>query len=129
MVAYENNMVGSTEPSRFPTPERARSGVKRANWCRIDSFSARTACSGSHDISGSGVGSQRSIFKRKQAFMPMRFITRLRGLALKLVTELWGGAAGQYRPEVHYMRGPGPKWHQKHFSESKGSPIPRSRSF
>jgi hypothetical protein len=22
-----------------------------------------------------------------------------------------------YRPERHYMRGPGPKWHEKHASE------------
>jgi hypothetical protein len=21
---------------------------------------------------------------------------------------------GDYRPELHYMRGPGPKWHEKH---------------
>jgi hypothetical protein len=21
---------------------------------------------------------------------------------------------GSYRPERHYMRGPGPKWHEKH---------------
>jgi hypothetical protein len=23
-----------------------------------------------------------------------------------------------YRPELHYMRGPGPKWHQKHAGSS-----------
>nr|WP_080584189.1 hypothetical protein [Bradyrhizobium japonicum] len=23
-------------------------------------------------------------------------------------------ARDPYRPELHYMRGPGPKWHQKH---------------
>jgi len=23
-----------------------------------------------------------------------------------------------YRPELHYMRGPGPKWHEKHAGES-----------
>ena len=23
-----------------------------------------------------------------------------------------------YRPEMHYMRGPGPKWHAKHPGES-----------
>lgn len=32
--------------------------------------------------------------------------------------ELWQaltmGLAGSYRPERHYMRGPGPKWHAKH---------------
>jgi len=25
-----------------------------------------------------------------------------------------------YRPELHYMRGPGPKWHAKH----NGHPVP-----
>jgi hypothetical protein len=24
-----------------------------------------------------------------------------------------------YRPELHYMRGPGPKWHAKHRSRSQ----------
>ena len=35
----------------------------------------------------------------------------------KAVRELWhiprpGG--GAYRPDLHYMRGPGPKWHAKY---------------
>jgi hypothetical protein len=29
-----------------------------------------------------------------------------------------------YRPELHYMRGPGPKWHQKH---GLGAPCDRER--
>jgi hypothetical protein len=29
---------------------------------------------------------------------------------LELITEL----LDPYRPELHYMRGPGPKWHAKH---------------
>jgi hypothetical protein len=29
-----------------------------------------------------------------------------------------------YRPELHYMRGPGPKWHEKHDrAESGASPA------
>jgi hypothetical protein len=27
-----------------------------------------------------------------------------------------GDRADRYRPEAHYMRGPGPKWHAKHVS-------------
>ncbi len=33
------------------------------------------------------------------------------------VSELWravGRTVDSYRPELHYMRGPGPKWHAKH---------------
>jgi hypothetical protein len=25
-----------------------------------------------------------------------------------------------YRPELHYMRGPGPKWREKHVAASRG---------
>ena len=39
---------------------------------------------------------------------------RLRAIVLNLQTALWGGSVRQYRPEAHYMRGPGPKWHEKH---------------
>jgi hypothetical protein len=30
--------------------------------------------------------------------------------------ELFRRACDPYRPELHYMRGPGPKWHAKHGS-------------
>jgi hypothetical protein len=39
---------------------------------------------------------------------------RLRTVALDLLTAFWGGSVRQYRPEAHYMRGPGPKWREKH---------------
>ena len=29
--------------------------------------------------------------------------------------SMWDGPVGKYRPEDHYMRGPGPKWREKHF--------------
>jgi hypothetical protein len=28
-----------------------------------------------------------------------------------------------YRPELHYMRGPGPKWHEKHDRTHGGRPA------
>jgi hypothetical protein len=31
-----------------------------------------------------------------------------------------GDQAGRYRPEAHYMRGPGPKWRAKHTQVSTG---------
>jgi hypothetical protein len=42
----------------------------------------------------------------------------LRSAIGALVTFLgpsWDGPARRYRPEDHYMRGPGPKWREKHF--------------
>ena len=35
--------------------------------------------------------------------------------ALELLRRL-GLAFGAYKPELHYMRGPGPKWREKHAS-------------
>jgi hypothetical protein len=35
----------------------------------------------------------------------------------KLVRALEGALSGhRYRPELHYMRGPGPKWYARHAS-------------
>jgi hypothetical protein len=31
----------------------------------------------------------------------------------KIVGELWRAMFDTYQPELHYMRGPGPKWHAK----------------
>jgi hypothetical protein len=36
--------------------------------------------------------------------------SRLAGFWRKLVKDLFD----PYRPELHYMRGPGPKWREKH---------------
>jgi hypothetical protein len=37
---------------------------------------------------------------------------------LSAITTGWQNLIGRirdpYRPELHYMRGPGPKWHAKH---------------
>jgi hypothetical protein len=37
----------------------------------------------------------------------------------KTLRRLWRaclGGEGTYRPDLHYMRGPGPKWHAKYGS-------------
>jgi hypothetical protein len=45
-------------------------------------------------------------------------VSQLRRAAGALFTFLgpsWDGPAGKYRPEDHYMRGPGPKCREKQF--------------
>jgi hypothetical protein len=37
------------------------------------------------------------------------------GPVLTFLGPSWDGAVRKYRPEDHYMRGPGPKWREKHF--------------
>jgi hypothetical protein len=37
------------------------------------------------------------------------------GAVTTFVSSSLAGPAGRYRPEDHYMRGPGPKWRAKHF--------------
>jgi hypothetical protein len=36
--------------------------------------------------------------------------------ALRELRRVFGEAGGSYRPDLHYMRGPGPKWHAKYGS-------------
>ena len=46
-------------------------------------------------------------------------ISFLRSAISAVVTFLgpsWDGRVSKYRPEDHYMRGPGPKWREKHFA-------------
>jgi hypothetical protein len=33
---------------------------------------------------------------------------------LTFISPSWNGPDRRYRPEDHYMRGPGPKWREKH---------------
>ena len=42
--------------------------------------------------------------------LPSRYAVDLRTLARKIFGRLFDS----YRPERHYMRGPGPRWHAKH---------------
>jgi hypothetical protein len=43
-------------------------------------------------------------------------LRHLVGAAAKVLSPFWDGPAGRYRPEDHYMRGPGPKCREKHLS-------------
>jgi hypothetical protein len=37
------------------------------------------------------------------------------------------GIFDSYHPELHYMRGPGPKWHEKHAHAASVLSVPRYR--
>jgi hypothetical protein len=53
-----------------------------------------------------------------------RLISRLRrvlGAVVAFLGPSWDGSARRYHPEDHYMRGPGPKWREKHFGD--GAPA------
>jgi hypothetical protein len=55
---------------------------------------------------------------RQFSFIVSAVVSLLRSAASSLLTFLsstWDGPVGRYRPEDHYMRGPGPKWREKHF--------------
>lgn len=52
--------------------------------------------------------------------MPNKSPASIRGELMGLFTELHK-LFEPYRPELHYMRGPGPKWHAKHAAHSLGS--------
>jgi hypothetical protein len=37
--------------------------------------------------------------------------------------ELFQSACNPYRPELHYMRGPGPKWRAKHHDRTESGAL------
>jgi hypothetical protein len=42
-----------------------------------------------------------------------------------MLADLWRSfrdASGRYRPERHYMRGPGPKWRERHGIPDQANP-------
>jgi len=54
---------------------------------------------------------------RQFLFTTSVLVSFLRNGISSLVTFLgpsWDGPVRKYRPEDHYMRGPGPKWRAKH---------------
>lgn len=46
------------------------------------------------------------------------------GTFVALVRSLSKDLFGTYRPERHYMRGPGPAWHAKHDRPNRAAPAP-----
>jgi len=54
---------------------------------------------------------------RQVSFTASNLVSALRravGSVAALLGPSWDGPVGKYRPEDHYMRGPGPKWREKH---------------
>jgi hypothetical protein len=55
---------------------------------------------------------------RQFSFIASAVVSLLRsavGSLLTFLSSTWDGPVRRYRPEDHYMRGPGPKWREKHF--------------
>jgi len=52
-----------------------------------------------------------------------RFMWRDLTKALRELWRLSSPGAGSYRPDLHYMRGPGPKWHAKYGGLAPKSPT------
>jgi hypothetical protein len=46
------------------------------------------------------------VFADRQSLLATRLVAAALGL--------WQSLTDPYRPELHYMRGPGPKWRAKH---------------
>jgi hypothetical protein len=53
----------------------------------------------------------------------MRVLLAPRGPArgLGAVARRWRRMLDQYRPELHYMRGPGPKWRERHARDKRAA--------
>lgn len=68
------------------------------------------------------LGTERHM--RQPSFSASTVVSLLRNVAGSLLTFLgpsWDGPRRKYRPEDHYMRGPGPKWREKHLLDRAGA--------
>jgi hypothetical protein len=71
----------------------------------------------SHTMSDYRFGRAQGKRVRVHARMASVLVSLLRSALSSVVTFLgpsWDGPVRKYRPEDHYMRGPGPKWREKH---------------
>jgi hypothetical protein len=63
---------------------------------------------------------------RQVPFIASVLISRLRSAVGALLTFFgpsWDGPHRKYRPEAHYMRGPGPKWREKHVLDGASAGV------
>jgi hypothetical protein len=58
--------------------------------------------------------------------MMISLLRRAVSALLTLFSSSWIAPIGKYRPEDHYMRGPGPKWREKHFHDRTSADGPHS---
>jgi hypothetical protein len=56
---------------------------------------------------------------------PLRPFAGLKAFWHQFVAKALNKAFNPYRPELHYMRGPGPAWHAKHGTEAAFRLKPR----
>jgi hypothetical protein len=55
-----------------------------------------------------------SVFRPSELTAEVVFSTAVLVAAIDIWRGLMKGIFDPYRPELHYMRGPGPKWREKH---------------
>jgi hypothetical protein len=65
----------------------------------------------------------RAIAVLSAAHLPRPF-TSFAHMVASLWREITRDAVRPYRPELHYMRGPGPAWHAKHGNGHPGLSTP-----
>ena len=57
---------------------------------------------------------KRARVHARTASVLVSFLRRAASAVLTFLGPSWDGPVRRYRPEDHYMRGPGPKWREKH---------------
>jgi hypothetical protein len=99
-LALWRRQKGSGSYASAPTKLSARAGAK----ARGGSLSCRSQqVSGNKSIAG--------LVLIDASFNAIR--ARLRTIGLNPLTAFWGGLVRQYRPEAHYVRGPGSKFRRQ----------------
>ncbi len=102
----------SVAPSHLWSPYNVRSAGSSISYARRSIFSVTEHPSGLLAMSFIAMASFTARFA---------LAAQLRGIRAaiaKRAQAVVSGLANPYRPELHYMRGPGPKWQQRHRSKN-----------
>ena len=83
------------------------------------------ACSFDEETKRAPVERRRELAMARKVKQPTSLQQRLaRGdSVVRMLRRLINDLFDPYRPEQHYMRGPGPKWHAKHAPVAAQAPL------
>jgi hypothetical protein len=96
--------------------EPIHSGLTAFSLPRVRTKSANAGIGGVWRIFGGNMA--------RESFARLMLLTyRALEVLMTFLFPAWYGPSARYRPENHYMRGPGPKWRAKYLAEPVSPPT------
>jgi hypothetical protein len=69
---------------------------------------------------GTSVRAEVALVAASAHVIGQRLFAAVARRAQNVLQDVFAGVFDSYRPELHYMRGPGPRWREKHGMAARG---------